>query len=94
MGPSTDSLATGLREETVNYFYCPNEKSIYRWPWLPPPPPLLWPPPLLALACELPPPLLLLLDAFELELAVELDRSRTIGGAICNERGLLYPELP
>jgi hypothetical protein len=35
------------------------------------------------------------LDSFGAELAEEdVDRSRTIGGAICNERGLLDPVLP
>lgn len=71
----------------------------YRWPW-PPPPPLLWPPPPLPpLLCgALPPDPLLraaLLGALlaGLELLDE-DRSRTIGGAICSDRGLLYPGLP
>lgn len=56
-----------------------------------PPPPLLW------LLPELPEfvlcPLLLVLLLLVLELP-DVDRSRTMGGAICNDRGLPYPGLP
>ena len=68
---------------------------LYRWPWPPPPPPpllraappLLWEAPPEELLYVLPRPLLPVLPDVE-------ERSRTIGGAICNDRGLLYPVLP